>query len=106
MSYDNWKLSNPQDDGWASDEVTSCCGVDQEGSGLSNCCDAKLVVTMYDADGVNLLETDICSACKEHAEEYMICTECGYSDQCYTMIELHEYQERRREEAQEYNNDE
>tara|TARA_A100001391_G_scaffold194003_1_gene169899 strand:+ start:1903 stop:2190 length:288 start_codon:yes stop_codon:yes gene_type:complete len=95
MSYDNWKLSNPQDDGWASDEVTSCCGVDQEGSGLSNCCDAKFY-----------LETDICSACKEHAEEYMICTECGYSDQCYTMIELHEYQERRREDAQEYNKDE
>ena len=94
MSYDNWKLSNPQDDGWASDEVTSCCGVDQEGSGLSDCCDAKF-----------WSETDICSACKEHAEEYMICTECGYSDQCYTMIGEHEYNERRREEAQEYNKD-
>ena len=29
MSYDNWKLSNPQDDGWTSHEVTSCCGVEE-----------------------------------------------------------------------------
>ncbi len=29
MFYDNYKLSNPQDDGWTSDEVTSCCGCSQ-----------------------------------------------------------------------------
>ena len=29
MTYDNYKLSNPQDDGWTSDEVTSCCGAEQ-----------------------------------------------------------------------------
>lgn len=91
MSYDKWKLSNPHDDGWTSDEVTSCCGVEQEPSGVSNCCGAKFWA-----------ETDICSACKEHAEEYMICSSCGYDENCYTMIELHEYQERRREDAQEY----
>ena len=47
MSYDNWKLSNPQDDGWTSHEVTSCCGVEQEGSGTSNCCDARFWAETY-----------------------------------------------------------
>jgi len=95
MSYDKWKLSNPHDDGWTSDEVTSCCGVEQEPSGVSNCCGAKLYP-----------ESDICTKCKEHAEEYMICTECGEDEECYTLITLHEYQERRREDAQEYYRDE
>jgi hypothetical protein len=36
----------------------------------------------------------------------MICSECGQDDTCYTMISKHEYNERRREEAQEYNKDE
>tara|TARA_R100001198_G_C5173639_1_gene173326 strand:+ start:488 stop:661 length:174 start_codon:yes stop_codon:yes gene_type:complete len=48
------------------DEVTSCCGMEQEGSGETYCCSASF-----------WLETDICSDCKEHAEEYMICSECG-----------------------------
>lgn len=95
MNYDNWKLSNPQDDGWTSNEVTSCCGVEQEGSGASNCCDAKL----WD-------DTDICGECKEHADEYMICSECGDDEECYTMISEYEYSERRREDALEHNRDE
>ena len=94
MSYDNWKLSNPQDDGWTSDEVTSCCGVEQERSGVSNCCDAKFWA-----------ETDICSKCKEHADEYMICTECGEDEGWYTLMSPYEYQEMMRENAQELNRD-
>ena len=82
MTYDQWKLSNPVDDGYGYDMVSNCCG-------------AKFWA-----------ETDICSACKEHAEEYMICTECGEDEECYTLITLHEYQERRREDAQEFNRDE
>ena len=69
MTYDKWKLSNPQDDGHTSDEVTSCCGVEQEGSGASNCCDSRFWG-----------HTDICNECKEHADEYMICTECEEDD--------------------------
>ena len=95
MSYDNWKLSNPQDDGWTSDEVTSCCGVEQEGSGASNCCDARFWA-----------ETDICGECKEHADEYLICSECGDDETCYTIISEYEYNERRREDEQEHNKDE
>tara|TARA_R100000655_G_scaffold42676_1_gene78695 strand:+ start:1293 stop:1487 length:195 start_codon:yes stop_codon:yes gene_type:complete len=26
MSYDNYKLSNPNDDGYYSEEVSNCCG--------------------------------------------------------------------------------
>ena len=44
MNYDNWKLSNPYDDGYGYDM-------------LSNCCGAK----MYD-------DCDICPECKEHCE--------------------------------------
>ena len=95
MNYDNWKLSNPQDDGCTSDEVTSCCGVEQEATGASNCCDVKFWA-----------ETDICSDCKEHADEYMICSKCEEDDSQYTMISEYEYNERRREDAQEHNRDE
>ena len=28
MSYDKWKTSNSQDDGWTADEVVACCGMD------------------------------------------------------------------------------
>jgi len=28
MSYDNYKLSNPHDDGHYGDEVSSCCGAE------------------------------------------------------------------------------
>ena len=95
MTYDNYKLSNPQDDGWTSDEVTSCCGVEQELSGVSNCCGARFWG-----------HTDICGECKEHADEYMICTECEEDDSQYEMISEYEYNERRREDAQEHNKDE
>ena len=95
MNYDKYKLSNPQDDGFTSDEVTSCCGVDEEGSRASNCCDSQFFA-----------ETDICNSCKEHAEEYMRCSECEEDDSQYTIISEYEYNERRREDAQEHNRDE
>ena len=44
MNYDNWKLSNPIDDGHYYDMVSNCCG--------ARVCD----------------ETDVCSDCKEHCE--------------------------------------
>jgi hypothetical protein len=44
MNYDDWKLSNPIDDGYGYDM-------------LSNCCGAK----MWD-------DCDICPECKEHCE--------------------------------------
>ena len=77
MSYDNWKLSNPQDDGWTSDEVTSCCGVEERIK--HNLCDDS---------------------------EIYYCSECGEDNYAYEIISQHEYNERRREDAQEYNSDE
>ena len=94
MTYDNYKLSNPQDDGWTSDEVTSCCGVEQELSGVSNCCGARFWG-----------HTDICGECKEHADECMICSECEEDDSCYSMIEPHEYEENQREKYAEMRED-
>ena len=44
MNYDNWKLSNPIDDGYGYDMVSNCCG-------------AKM-----DED------TGICFQCKDHCE--------------------------------------
>ena len=43
-NYDNWKLSNPYDDGFGYDMVSDCCGAIM--------CD----------------ETCICFECKEHCE--------------------------------------
>lgn len=94
MNYDQWKTSNPQDEGCLSDLVTSCCGSEEQGSEASNCCDSKFWA-----------ETDICGECKEHADEYMICSSCGDDEDCYTMIEQYEYDERRRDDANEFNRD-
>jgi hypothetical protein len=69
--------------------------VEQEGSGASNCCDARFWG-----------HTDICGKCREHADEYMICTECEEDDSQYEIISEYEYNERRREDAQEHNRDE
>ena len=44
MNYDQWKLSNPIDDGCGYNIISDCCGA-----------------MVYD-------DTDICSDCKEHCE--------------------------------------
>ena len=67
MSYDNWKLSNPQDDGWTSHEVKH------------NLCDDS---------------------------EIYYCSECGEDNYAYEIISQHEYNERSREDAQEWSRDE
>ena len=90
MSYDKWKLATPD----YSELVTSCCGSEQESSRASNCCDSSFWA-----------ETDICGECKEHADVYMICRECGDDEETYEMIEQYEYDERRREDAAEFNRD-
>jgi hypothetical protein len=61
MNYDDWKLSNPIDDGYGYDM-------------LSNCCGAK----MWD-------DSDICPECKEHCEpiedyEYDAAREEAYAE--------------------------
>lgn len=84
-SYDNWKLSNPIDDGHGYNMVSRCCGVELVESEYSECCGYKYVG-----------ETDICSnpECLEHCGEYMVCGECG--DECEE-IEDYEYEAIQRE---------
>lgn len=92
MSYDNYKLSNPIDDGFYKEVVSSCCGVEIIEGDKSECCDAKMWAN-----------TDICGDCKEHSETYEVCGECG--DECDEM-DKHEYDEMRRDSYREMMRDE
>ena len=72
MNYDQWKLSNPIDDGYGYGMVSRCCG-------------AEII------EG----ETSNCSECKEHADVIeMVCAECG--EEC-DEIEDYEYEAIQRE---------
>ncbi|QDP54073.1 MAG: hypothetical protein GOVbin1629_9 [Prokaryotic dsDNA virus sp.] len=51
MNYDNWKLSNPIDDGGCS-MVSSCCGSEYE----------EIYSEMFDEDKL------LCSECNEYCE--------------------------------------
>jgi predicted amidophosphoribosyltransferase len=84
MNYDQWKLSNPIDDGYGYGMVSRCCGSEIIEGETSNCCDAKFIS-----------ETDLCSDCKEHADVIeMVCAECG--EEC-DEIEDYEYEAIQRE---------
>ena len=88
MNYDDWKLSNPIDDGNGTSMVSACCGSEIVEGDRSNCCGA----TFWG-------ETDICNDCREHADVCeMMCDECG--DEC-DEIEDYEYEEQQRESAEE-----
>ncbi len=84
MNYDQYKLATDRDN--CTDMVTSCCGADEVGSGASNCCDSKFWG-----------HTDICGECKEHADEYMRCSECDEDDNTYEMIEQYEYEQNQKD---------
>ena len=79
MNYDQWKLSNPIDDGYGYEMLSDCCGVELIQSEYSECCGA-----------IYIGETDLCSKCKEHCGEYLVCGECG--DECEE-IEDYEYKQ-------------
>jgi predicted amidophosphoribosyltransferase len=89
MNYDNWKLSNPIDDGFGYNMVSSCCGAEIIEGDISNCCGAKFIA-----------ETDICSECKEHADvSEMVCSECDeIEDYEYEAIQRENYLEDMRNE--------
>tara|TARA_Y100000114_G_C11661306_1_gene279188 strand:+ start:426 stop:659 length:234 start_codon:yes stop_codon:yes gene_type:complete len=77
MSYDKWKTSNPQDDGWTADEVVACCGMDA-----------------FDAVESRLIDDEIIE----------VCIHCG--EAWPNNIDRWEYEEIQRDNAQEYNKDE
>jgi len=92
MNYDQWKLSNPIDDGHGTNMVSKCCGKELIESEYSECCGARYIG-----------ETDLCSECKEHCSEYMVCEECG--EEC-DEIEDYEYEQLQRESYLEMMRDE
>ena len=83
MNYDQWKLSNPIDDGYGYDMVSNCCGAEIVESEYSECCGARYVG-----------ETDLCSECKEHCGEYKVCSKCGDEAE---PVEDYEYEAARKE---------
>ena len=93
MNYDQWKLSNPIDDGHGYNMVSRCCGAEIIEGENSNCCDAKFIP-----------ETDFCSDCEEHADIIeTMCSECGC--ECEE-IEHYEYEQLQRESYLEMMRDE
>ena len=91
MNYDTYKLSNPIDDGFCTEMVSSCCGVEIIDGETSDCCDAR----MWN-------NTDICGDCKEHADTYEVCGECGeecdeIEDYEYRALEKESYEEMMRD---------
>lgn len=64
------------------EKVTSCCGFYPEETGTSNCCDANF-----------WNETDICSACKEHADTSEYCVFCENYDDSWQLITVEEYKQ-------------
>ena len=93
MNYDDWKLSNPTDDGIGYNMVSSCCGAEIGEGDVSTCCGASMWG-----------ETDICGDCKEHADRNeMCCQDCGdicdeIEDYEYEQIQKENYEESMRDE--------
>jgi len=83
MNYDQWKLSNPIDDGVGYDMVSRCCGAEIVDSEKSDCCDAKM-----DCDRM------LCFKCKDHCDTYQVCSDCGDEAE---EIEDYEYEELQKE---------
>jgi hypothetical protein len=91
MNLDEYKLSNPIDDG-GSTLVSNCCGADFSDDTLSYCC------------GAEISDTGLCYRCKDHAEpsDDPICDEC--EDVCEE-VDQNEYDERMRESREEMERD-
>ena len=85
MTYDQWKLSNPTDDGYGYNMVTPCCGASYEESWITDCCNVE-----------KYSHSDKCPQCKENTLcSGYICNECGNWTE--NLEEEDEYNERMRE---------
>lgn len=67
------------------EKVTSCCGFYPKESFRSNCCDAKF-----------WNETDICGACKEHADTSEYCGFCENYDDTWQLITVEDYKKNKK----------
>ncbi len=76
MNYDQYKLSNPFDEGRDSDLVTSCCGSEEE-----------------------------VKESLAHDDKIYYCSECGNTSWDYDLIEQYEYDEKMKDHFSELDNE-
>tara|TARA_Y100001938_G_C8055526_1_gene414183 strand:- start:773 stop:1087 length:315 start_codon:yes stop_codon:yes gene_type:complete len=88
MNYDNWKLSNPIDDGQGYGMVSSCCGssYEEEVPTCAECGSDNIGEKCAGDEGWTVC--DDCGAIEQGYEYVDICNECG--EEC-EIIEEHEY---------------
>ena len=56
MNYDNWKLSNPTDDGYGYNMVSNCCGasLDNTEERCLDCKDGCVAIEDYEYEAIQL----------------------------------------------------
>ena len=94
MNYDNWKLSNPIDDGHGYGMVSSCCGgkFEEEVPTCAECGSFDIGEKTAGDEGWTIC--DSCGAIEQGYEYVTICEECG--EEC-DEVEDFEYDEIQRE---------
>ena len=102
MNYDDWKLSNPIDDGGNSGMVSCCCGdeYDEEVPTCAECGSFDIGEKFKGDEGWTIC--DDCNAIEQGYDYVNVCEKCG--DEC-EVEEEYEYEERQRENAQEMDRD-
>ncbi|MBC8295908.1 MAG: hypothetical protein H8E55_08965 [Pelagibacterales bacterium] len=102
-NYDDWKLSNPIDDGRNNGMVSYCCGDDYEEEVpiCAECGSFDIGEKWIGDEGWTIC--DDCRATEQGYDYVNVCEKCG--DEC-KIEEEYEYNERQKENAQEMNRDE
>ena len=94
MNYDDWKLSNPIDDGHGTTMVSNCCGssFEEEVPVCAECESGNISEKCHGDEGWTIC--DDCGAIEQGYEYVSVCEECG--DICGE-IEDYEYNEIQKE---------
>jgi hypothetical protein len=102
MNYDDWKLSNPIDDGCGYNMVSSCCGdeIMREVPTCVDCGSFEIGEKWSGDEGWTIC--DDCGAIEQGYKYLDICSKCEC--EC-DEIEDYEYEEQQRESAEEMERD-
>ena len=99
-NYDNWKLSTPSDNGTLM--VSTCCGTEYtEDVMFCKACDSYNIDTLSSGDE-SITKCNECGSLEQEDYEEYVCSDC---DMPCEIQDEYEYEERRREEHDEWNND-
>ena len=99
-NYDNWKLSTPSDNGALM--VSTCCGTEYtEDVMFCKACDSYNIDTLNSGDE-SITKCNECGSLEQEDYEEYVCSDC---DMPCEIQDEYEYEERRREEHDEWNND-